>query len=136
LNDPVAEPEPILSTLLPFREPEWEYATVLGAPAGALLIGGDAGPVVVRRRVSFGRWEPVTPERFADDPTGSRDEWCGAVPPTEVTGPDGKVWTPGDCDCTRPSAHEGPHSCEPCAARYGAPEWRNPDHATTEGRPA
>jgi len=119
-----AQPDPILSTLLPNDPgPEWQYATVLGAPAGALLVPGDSGPVVVRRRVSYGRWEPVTPGRFADDPTSDPDNWCGAEPPREVAGPDGNVWTPGDCDCTRPPGHDGLHSCEPCAARYGAPGW-------------
>lgn len=42
------------------------------------------------------------------------EEMCSAEPP------DG--W-PGDCWCTLPDGHEGPHRCEPCSNRHDAPGW-------------
>lgn len=117
------DPQPILSTLLPKPPaPKWEYCTWFPRPDG----GGDLSPgqhgrgVVVRRRVSYGRWEPVTPGRFADDPTGTDDDYCGVEPPTRADDPRTN-W--GDCWCTLPANHEGECLCEPCHVRHGAPGW-------------
>lgn len=61
--------EPIRKSSLPTTPPpEWEFSTVLGAPHGCFLMPGDTGEVVVRRRVSYGDWEPVRPDRWADEP--------------------------------------------------------------------
>lgn len=52
---------------------EWEFHTVLGARpggAGCALLPGDMGPVVVRRRVTYGPWEPVRPDHWAEPAAG------------------------------------------------------------------
>lgn len=65
------EPVPIDPGLLPCAPPsEWEFHTVLGAPHGCMLLPGDMGPVVVRRRVHYGPWEPVTPDHWAAPAAG------------------------------------------------------------------
>lgn len=65
------------------------------------------------------------------------DEYCYATPPGGVgaqwTGPDNTSGSWGDCDCTKPSDHEGDHACEPCTKRHGAPSW--PQEPTPFGRP-
>jgi len=65
--------EPIRKSSLPCTPPsEYEFHTVHGGQpdsAGVLLIpGDDSGPVVVRRRVTYSDWEPVRPDRWADEP--------------------------------------------------------------------
>lgn len=64
--------EPIRKSLLPCTPPpEWEFHTVFGARTdtdGCALFPGDTGPVVVRRLVTYGGWEPVRPDRWADEP--------------------------------------------------------------------
>ncbi|MFI2761361.1 hypothetical protein ACH5A3_21205 [Streptomyces echinatus] len=66
-NDPTA---PIRKSSLPCTPPpEWEFYTWFPHPDG----GGDMVPgqrqrgVLVRRRVSFGDWEPVRPDHWADE---------------------------------------------------------------------
>lgn len=67
------EPAPIRKSSLPTTPPaEWEFSTVLatrpdGLP-GCFLLPGDMGGVVVRRRVQYGDWEPVRPDRWAEEP--------------------------------------------------------------------
>ncbi|MFG2269104.1 hypothetical protein ACGFNY_04940 [Streptomyces chartreusis] len=64
--------DPIRKDLLPCTPPpEWEFHTVYGARTGTdgcALFPGDAGPVVIRRRVTYGDWEPVRPDCWADEP--------------------------------------------------------------------
>jgi hypothetical protein len=63
------KPEPIRKSLLPCTPPpEWEFSTVIGTVAGCMLVPSDAGDVVVRRQVSYGDWEPVRPDRWAEEP--------------------------------------------------------------------
>ena len=63
------EAGPIRKSLLPcIPPPEWEFSAVLGAPHGVMLIPDeDAGPIVVRRRVTWGDWEPVKPDHWAEE---------------------------------------------------------------------
>ena len=42
---------------------------------------------------------------------------CGAEPPAD--------WV-GDCWCTLQPGHTGPHHCEPCTEKHGAPGWDDP----------
>jgi hypothetical protein len=67
-----ATPEPIRRSSLPaIPPPEWEFHTWYPTPDG----GGDMVPgqhdrgIQVRRRVTYGDWEPVQPDRWADEPT-------------------------------------------------------------------
>lgn len=64
--------EPIRKSLLPCTPPpEWEFHTVLGARnehSGVALLPGDTGPTVIRRRITYGGWEPVRPDRWAPEP--------------------------------------------------------------------
>lgn len=63
--------EPIRrSQLPPIPPPEWEFSTVIGArgDSGCTLLPGDTGPVVIRRRVTWGDWEPVHPDHWAAEP--------------------------------------------------------------------
>jgi hypothetical protein len=60
--------DPIRKSLLPCTPPpEWDFRSVLGAPHGAMLMPFDTGPVVIRRRVTYGDWEPVRPDRWAPE---------------------------------------------------------------------
>lgn len=68
------QPAPISRRSLPcIPSPEWEFHTWFPLPDG----GGDMVPgqrqrgIVVRRRVTYGDWEPVTPDRWADEPEAS-----------------------------------------------------------------
>ncbi|MEE1814242.1 hypothetical protein PUR59_04300 [Streptomyces sp. SP18ES09] len=55
------QPEPIRKSQLPTTPPpEWEITTV-----------GGKDSAVVRRRVTFGDWEPVLPNHWADEPTAA-----------------------------------------------------------------
>lgn len=65
--------EPIRKSLLPCTPPpEWEFSsafpTGLADEPGLMLLPSDQGPVVVRRRVTYGDWEPVRPDRWAEEP--------------------------------------------------------------------
>ncbi|MCX4974260.1 hypothetical protein [Streptomyces sp. NBC_00620] len=73
--------EPIRKSLLPCTPPpEWEFHSVFGAPSGCMLLPSDAGPVVVRRRVSYGDWEPVRPDHWAEETTSDAHPAAPAVP--------------------------------------------------------
>lgn len=79
--------EPIRKSILPTTPPpEWEFASVLGAPHGCALLPTDTGDVVVRRRVTYGDWEPVRPDHWADEPAtvrGAARTASGQQPETE-----------------------------------------------------
>lgn len=81
-------PDPIRKGLLPCTPPaEWEFHTVLGARSdteGVALFPGDAGPVVIRRLVTYGDWEPVRPELWAAEPKGDAAAAPAAVPSVSV----------------------------------------------------
>lgn len=72
--DTTNQPAPIRKSLLPTTPPpEFQFHTVLGArneDGGCVLFPGDTGPAVIRRRVTYGDWEPVTPDHWADEPQG------------------------------------------------------------------
>jgi hypothetical protein len=77
--------EPVRKSSLPCTPPsEYEFFTVLGARPdgldGCMLIPGDMGPKVIRRRAKYGDWEPVRPEHWASEPESSV-----GVAATEVT---------------------------------------------------
>lgn len=68
----MAKAEPIRKSSLPTNPPsEYEFHTVHGgqpdSPGVLLIPGDDSGPVVVRRRVTYGEWEPVRPDHWADE---------------------------------------------------------------------
>jgi hypothetical protein len=91
---------PIRKSLLPCTPPpEWEFSTVVGARdenGGVTLFPGDTGPVVVRRRVTYGDWEPVTPDRWADEPTTDTQAATPAGPaPTTDRDTAPTVWVDG-----------------------------------------
>ncbi|MDH6610256.1 hypothetical protein M2164_005891 [Streptomyces sp. SAI-208] len=82
-------PEPIRKSSLPSTPPpEFVFSTVLGArpdgQPGCMLLPGDMGPVVVRRRVTYGDWEPVRPDRWAPEPPS--DARAAASPVSVVSG--------------------------------------------------
>lgn len=71
--------EPIRKGVLPTTPPpEYEFHTAIGTSHGCVLVPSDAGPVVVRRRVTYGDWEPVRPDRWAGEPETDAEP---AVPP-------------------------------------------------------
>lgn len=82
------QPEPIRKSSLPTTPPpEWEFHTVTGARTGTdgcALFPGDTGPVVVRRLVTYGDWEPVRPDRWADEPEPAVVS-AAVAPPTSTT---------------------------------------------------
>jgi hypothetical protein len=83
--DPTA---PIRKGMLPCTPPpEWEFHTVYGARTGTdgcALFPGDAGPAVVRRLVTYGDWEPVRPDRWAEEPpTGAAAAPAVQAPATD-----------------------------------------------------
>lgn len=76
----MAEPAPVRpSQLPPIPPPEWEHHTWFPTPDG----GGDMVPgqfsrgVLVRRRVTYGDWEPVHPDRWAGEPEAERLKQVG-----------------------------------------------------------
>ncbi|MCX5253574.1 hypothetical protein OOK27_05225 [Streptomyces canus] len=89
-------PEPIRKSSLPCTPPaEWEFHTWFPHPDG----GGDMVPgerqrgVVVRRCISYGDWEPVRPERWADEPAGAASAVVAvAAPPTGQTAEAVQYW--------------------------------------------
>ncbi|AWT42596.1 MULTISPECIES: hypothetical protein [Streptomyces] len=89
------EAQPIRKSLLPCTPPpEWEFSTVYGAReehTGTALFPGDTGPVVVRRRITYGDWEPVRPGHWADEPPTAADAVL-AGQPTEPR----PAWVDGD----------------------------------------
>ncbi|MFJ6069099.1 hypothetical protein ACIQHU_39420 [Streptomyces tendae] len=69
----MADAEPIRKSNLPCTPPsEYEFHTVHGgqpdSPGVLLVPGDDSGPVVVRRRITYGDWEPVRPDHWAKEP--------------------------------------------------------------------
>ncbi|WP_217235429.1 hypothetical protein [Streptomyces sp. AC555_RSS877] len=89
----MTQPEPIRKSLLPCTPPpEWEFHTVLGArsdTSGVALFPGDTGPVVIRRRVSYGDWEPVRPGCWAEEPpTDAAAVPAGVAPAPDQTAPE------------------------------------------------
>ncbi|MFF8412872.1 hypothetical protein [Streptomyces omiyaensis] len=98
-------PEPIRKSLLPATPPpEWEFASVLAAPHGCALIPTDTGAIVVRRRVTYGDWEPVRLAQWADEPpAGDRAD---TSPTTHAAPPPGSGLT----SCCRRSPFELPHT--------------------------
>jgi hypothetical protein len=83
MTEPTA---PIRKSSLPcIPPPEWEFHTWFPHPDG----GGDMVPgerqrgVLVRRRVSYGDWETVRPDRWADEPpTAVSSAGVVQLPPT------------------------------------------------------
>ena len=103
------DPQPIRKSSLPTTPPpEFEFSTVLGGEAGCMLLPGDTGPVVVRRRVTYGDWEPVRPDRWADEPMP--ETAAGGVVSAAPDQPDAPV-------C---KFDEGCHRVVPCDPGCGA----------------
>lgn len=77
---------PIRKSLLPCTPPaEWEFSSVLAAPHGVALIpDSDTGPIVVRRRVTYGDWEPVRPDHWAPEPVDPEAPRAVASPDSEL----------------------------------------------------
>jgi hypothetical protein len=74
-------PEPIRKGDLPCTPPpEWEFHTWFPHPDGGgdMVRGQRQRGVLVRRRVSYGDWEPVRPDRWADEP---EQDIAAPVPP-------------------------------------------------------
>ncbi|MFE9003147.1 hypothetical protein ACFYOY_13540 [Streptomyces sp. NPDC007875] len=70
------EPEPIRrSDLPPIPSPESEFFTWFPLPDGGgdMVRGQRHRGVQVRRRVTYGDWEPVRPGRWADEPACDHD---------------------------------------------------------------
>ncbi|MGQ4393754.1 hypothetical protein ACN6K5_003540 [Streptomyces violaceoruber] len=66
----MAKAEPIRKSSLPTTPPsEYEFHTVHGgqpdSPGVLLVPDDDSGSVVVRRRITYGDWEPVRPDHWA-----------------------------------------------------------------------
>lgn len=100
---------PVRKGLLPcIPPPEWEFHTWFPTPDG----GGDLVPgqhqrgVHVRRRVTYGDWEPVHPDRWAPEPAPGPHRGVAAAP------------TP---------PQDGPH------APHNAPEWPGAGAETPDG---
>ena len=66
------QPEPIRKSSLPTTPPpEWEFFTFFPYPdddGGDMVRGQRQRGVQVRRLVTYGDWEPVRPDRWADEP--------------------------------------------------------------------
>ncbi|MCQ9178941.1 hypothetical protein KMT30_07825 [Streptomyces sp. IBSBF 2953] len=152
--------EPIRKSLLPCTPPpEWEFTTVWGPRTGedgVALFPGDRGPVVVRRLVSYGDWEPVRPDRWADEPPtdaasavslplatdqtrcvcGAPIEWMDV----DVANGSGWIHSPGsDTPCldARPAPATGqtePHSCRNCEGIDPDTCLANPELTLQEAR--
>ncbi|MGW4270819.1 hypothetical protein ACWEGQ_00275 [Streptomyces seoulensis] len=80
----MAKTEPIRKSSLPCEPPsEYEFHTVLGgqpdSPGILLVPNDDSGPVVIRRRVTYGNWEPVRPNHWASEAAPTE---CETVKPT------------------------------------------------------
>lgn len=88
MTDPV---QPIRKSFLPSTPPpEWEFSSVFPTgpddEPGLLLVPGDMGKTVVRRRVSYGGWEPVRPDHWAEEPPS--DAGAAVVAPPAPVGLD------------------------------------------------
>ncbi|MDX3637803.1 hypothetical protein PV728_48045 [Streptomyces europaeiscabiei] len=138
------DPEPIRKGLLPCTPPaEWEFHTVYGARTGSdgcALFPGDTGPVVIRRRVSYGDWEPVRPDHWAEEPSAEASAAAAvpvaAPPTTEQTALRERIADairaaacPGS-DCPLTEAECSEQRIQPAAWErgvlsevYGRPEW-------------
>jgi hypothetical protein len=86
------DPKPVRKSDLPtIPSPEWEFHTWFPHPDG----GGDMVPgerqrgVLVRRRISYSDWEPVRPDRWADEPPtdAAPAVSAGVSPATDQTAP-------------------------------------------------
>lgn len=56
-----------------------------------------------------------------------RSDVCQSDPPRTLYDGEGQEWgAPGDCWCTKTTAHAGDCACEICTARYGMPGWPKP----------
>ncbi|MBX9425471.1 hypothetical protein [Streptomyces lateritius] len=96
-------PEPIRKSTLPPTPPsEWEVTTV----------GGKTG-AVIRRQVSYGKWEPVLPDYWADEPATVRNAARTASGQQPETGP---------CACTHPQDRHL-SACTECPCIGYAPTW-------------
>lgn len=125
------KPEPIRKDLLPAAPPsEWEFHTVLGARSdsvGTALFPGDVGPVVVRRRVTYGDWEPVRPNHWADEDVTEADVdrmLTEGVPVQIVTGPPdtfAATVDPAMCPRCKGDNTEAFELCGSCAAAPTTP---------------
>lgn len=126
-------PEPVRKGLLPTTPPpEWEFSSAFatgpdGEP-GLLLVPGDAGPVVVRRSVAYGDWEPVRPDHWAEEPPS--DVRAASVPastPTDRAAEEAEPVLPIDrCTC-RQAVHATHHKtpvdgCIWCASAAEQPD--------------
>jgi hypothetical protein len=68
------ESEPIRKSLLPcIPPPEWDFHTWFPRPDGGgdLVPGQHSRGVQIRRRITYGDWEPVRPDYWADEESAS-----------------------------------------------------------------
>jgi hypothetical protein len=80
------DPEPIRKSMLPCTPPsEWEFHTWFPLPDGGgdLVPGQLARGVHIRRRVTYGDWEPVSPDHWADEPPTEADAVLAVLPTTD-----------------------------------------------------
>ncbi|MFE1264427.1 hypothetical protein ACFW5X_28355 [Streptomyces albogriseolus] len=110
------QPEPIRKSSLPATPPpEWEFFTFFPYPdddGGDMVRGQRQRGVQVRRLVTYGDWEPVRPDRWADEPEAAAVS-AAVAPPTNRAalretiadtlalrenppGPDGRAWYPDE----------------------------------------
>ncbi|MEU2443527.1 hypothetical protein ABZ588_08405 [Streptomyces althioticus] len=80
--------EPIRKSSLPATPPpEWEFFTFFPYPddeGGDMVRGQRQRGVQVRRLVTYGDWEPVRPDRWADEPEPAAVS-AAVAPPTNHT---------------------------------------------------
>ncbi|MEU2446063.1 hypothetical protein ABZ588_21415 [Streptomyces althioticus] len=81
------QPEPIRKSSLPATPPpEWEFFTFFPYPddeGGDMVRGQRQRGVQVRRLVTYGDWEPVRPDRWADEPEAAAVS-AAVAPPTHT----------------------------------------------------
>ncbi|MFI8792659.1 hypothetical protein [Streptomyces sp. NPDC055105] len=84
------QPDPIRKGELPcIPAPEWEFHTWFAHPDGGgdMVPGQHARGVQVRRRVTYGGWEPVHPDHWAEEPPSDAGQaaapWNAAADPTD-----------------------------------------------------
>jgi hypothetical protein len=97
VNNPPTDP--IRKSSLPCVPPaEWEFHTWFPHPDGGgdMVRGERQRGVVVRRRIAYGDWEPVRPDRWTDEPpTDAASAGLVAVPPTIADRAAPAVWIDG-----------------------------------------